>query len=151
MSVQDLVFVVTATSETIYDPISLSSGVSTQVTVTNMGPDDLASLGVYVVPTTTLGDVDNPAQYSPETDYQDLLEWGTATDLGVTAQGGMKLTVPQNTGTPTLYVTRTAGATYATKIPFIDLASGASATFTILLETPPATPARRLFVNIVLE
>lgn len=151
MSVLDLVFTSTVEASQIYDPLQLA-GTPHSVTVTNMGPDDLTSLGLYIVPSTDLGSVDYPSDNPPETDYQDLLEWGTSTDLGLTPQGGLKVTAPINGGgTPTTYFTRSSGSRYQDRIAFIDLASGDSATFILELETPPAVPARRLYINVVLE
>jgi len=150
MSAQDLIFVRKSDGATIYDPETVN-GAGIQITVTNMGDTDLSNLGMYLVPATSVGDVDNPADFPPHTDYQDLLTWGQKTDLGLVGSGGLKLTVPQNDGTFNDYVTRRQGATYATKIPFIDLGAGDSATFTVEFETPPGEPARRFFVDLKLE
>lgn len=150
MSALDLIFVTTADGETIYGPETIG-GVLIQITVTNMGDADLTDLGIYVVPATNVGDVDNPADFPPATDYEDILTWGQQTALALTVSGGLVLTVPQNAGTVTEYVTRTAGASYATKIPFIDLASGDSATFDVLFETPAGEPSRRFFIDLKLE
>jgi hypothetical protein len=150
MSAQDLIFVRKSDGETIYDPEVLN-GTAVQITVTNLGDDDIEGLGMYIVPATNVGDVDNPADYPPHTDYQDILTWGTKSDLGLSAVGGLKLTLPQDDGTFTGYVTRSAGATYRNRIPFISLAAGDSATFTMEFETPPGEPARRFFVDLKLE
>lgn len=151
MSIHDLVFNTTLDSERIFDPLQVTESLVTNVTVTNFGAEDLTDLGLYVVPSTSVGDVDNPADYPPETDFQDLLEWGTSTHLGLTAFGGLEVTVPQNSGSSTTYIRRDKGSNLATKIEFQDLAAGASATFSLNLETPPAVSTRRLFINIVVE
>lgn len=150
MSVHDLIFVRKSDGETIYDPEVLN-GAAVQITVTNLGDDDLDDLGIYIVPATNVGDVDNPADYPPHTDYQDLLTWGGKSSLGLTAQGGLKVTLPQNDGTFTGYITRSAGGTYRNRIPFINLGAGDSATFTVEFETPPGEPSRRFFVDLKLE
>ena len=150
MSAQDLIFVRKSDGRTIYDP-EVINGTALQITVTNLGDDDLEGLGLYIVPATNVGDVDNPADYPPHTDYQDLLTWGQKTDLSLVAAGGLKLTVPQNDGTFVGYITRRQGATYLTKIPFINLAASDSATFTVEFETPPGEPARRFFIDLKLE
>ena len=151
MSTLDLVFYDVATSERIFDPL-LIVGSPVQVTVTNRGIEALTDLGIYLTSATTVGDVDNPADYPPETDYQDLLTWGTATQEGVSVSGGLILTVPQTAGTVTEYVRRGAGDKYSTRIPFADLAVDQSRTFTVELEAPPGLGGvRRLFVNIILE
>ena len=150
MSVHDLIFVRYSDGQTIYDPEIIDSG-SVQITVTNMGETNLTNLGIYIVAATNVGDVDNPADFPPRTDYQDLITWGQQTFLTLAAVGGLKLTLPQNDGTFNGYVTRLAGATYNTKIPFIDLAVNDSATFTIEFETPVGESARRFFVDLKLE
>ena len=150
MSVQDLIFVRKSDGRTIYDP-EMINGAAVQITVTNLGDDDLEGLGLYIVPATNVGEVDNPADYPPHTDYQDLLTWGQKTDLSLEVAGGLKLTVPQNDGTFIGHITRRQGATYSTKIPFINLAASDSATFTVEFETPPGEPARRFFIDLKLE
>ncbi len=151
MSVHDLTFTTTADGEVIYEPETVSS-TPVQITVTNYGTDDLTNLGLYVVAATTLGDVDAPATYPPATDYQDLITWGTKTDLGLAATGGIYLSVPQNGSvTFTDHVTRTTGSSFTTKIPFIDLAAGDSATFSVTFQTPTGTPARRFYIDLKLE
>lgn len=152
MSVEDLQFKITASGEVIFDPLQVLNTSPIDVTVTNFGSETLSNLGLYLVTTTNLGDVDNPADFPPETDYQDLLEMGTSTVLGLQPEGGLKVSVPQNGGgVPTIYFTRSAGGQLNNKIPFVDLAPGASATFTLTLETPPSVSSRRLFINVVLE
>ncbi len=135
----------------IFDPESVDAGTPVQITVTNFGTETLTDLGIYIQPALTLGDVDNPADYPPESDYQDLLEWGTSTHLAIVGNGGLKITVPQNTGSQTLYFRRNSGSKKNNKISFIDLAPNDTATFTLTLETPPSISARRLYVDIVLD
>lgn len=151
MSVQDLVFEVVATSTTIYDPQLIEAGVPIQIRVTNMGDEDLVNLGFYLVPATDLGDVDNPSLYSVEKDYQDMISWGTATDLGEAVSGGLKITCSNNSTTGTWYFTRTAGALLTNRIEFIDLDAGDIQTFTLTLETPAGVTARRFYVSLILE
>jgi hypothetical protein len=149
MSVTDLVFT-KSTGTVVYGPDLLTT--SNTYTVTNMGSEDLTDLGLFITSATNVGDVDDPADYAPETDYQDLLTWGTNSDNGVTVQGGIKVTVPQNGGGSfSGYITRSVGATVRTKVPFRDLVSGASVSFTVEFEVPSGVASRRFFVNIVLE
>jgi hypothetical protein len=151
MSVQDLTFEIVSTGETIYDPLTVTSGVVTQVRVTNFGDSLIDELGFYLVPATDVGDVDNPADFPPQTDYQDLLTWGSKRALGLAGSGGIKVTCPTNDGTFSGYITRAQGALLSNKIPFIDLAAGDSQVFTIELETPSAVSARRFYVDLKLE
>lgn len=146
MSTQDLVFQTGAVLSTIFDPLVLESQPIT-VSVSNLGADDLSDLGLYLVATTNLGDVDYPADYPPETDYQDLLAMGSATDAGLTVDGGLEVTVNGET----YRITRSRGASYATRIAFPDLNSGDTEEFILELTLPPAFVARRFFVNVVLE
>ena len=150
MSTQDLSFAVVSTGDTIYDPLTISSS-AIQVRVTNLGSDDLESLGLFIVPATNVGDVDNPADYPPYTDYQDILTWGTQSDLGLAVSGGLYVSCPTNDGTFSGYVTRTNGATLGTKIEFINLAAGDTQIFTLEMQTPPSVSARRFFIDLKLE
>jgi hypothetical protein len=151
MGAENLVFSVVSTGETIYDPLTLDSSLTQTVRVTNFGEEDLEGLGLFIRPSTTLGEVDFPADAPPETDYQDLLTWGQASHLGLAAMGGLKVTVPQNGGSEERYVTRDKGHIKAEKIPFKDLASGESADFVVVLETPPSVSARRLYIDLAIE
>jgi hypothetical protein len=149
MSVHDLIF--KTDNEVIYDPEQLTAGTPITITVTNFGTETLTDLGLFLVPANSVGDVDFPADYPPETDYQDLLEWGTSTALGITGVGGLQVTAPQNSGSLTVYFRREQGASLNNKIPFQDLDPNQTATFTLTLQTPPSVPARRLYVDVSLE
>ena len=148
MSTSDLTFSVLGT--TVYDPVSIS-GSYVVVSVTNYGDTDLTDLGLYIVPATEVGDVDFPADYPPQTDYEDLLTWGTRTDLALVGAGGLYVSLPTNSGTFTGYITRSAGSRYSNRISFKDLAAGETTEFSIKFETPIGEPARRFFVDIKLE
>lgn len=150
MSIQDLVFRVN--NSKVYDPLGVESGIVQTVSVTNYGTEALTNLGFFLVPATSVGDVDNPAEFPPETDYQDLLEWGTSVDVGLTVTGGLKISGPQNVGANLeQYFSRTHGTNRVNKIPCRDIGVNETISFTLTLETPPAVSSRRLFVNVVLE
>jgi len=152
MSVADLTFINLSTSETIYNPLTLTTSVTQQVRITNYGTENLTNLGAYVETAYTVGDVDYPADYPPETDYQDLMTWGQAVKAGLAVAGGLKLTLPQNDlSSPVEYVTRDQGAKRENKLPLQDIASGTFVDITLELETPPAVLARRLYVTLVVE
>jgi hypothetical protein len=148
MSINDLAFSVLGT--TVYDPVTVT-GSYVVISVTNYGDTALEDIGLYISPATEVGDVDFPADYPPETDYEDLLTWGTRTALGLVAEGGLYVSLPTNSGTFTGYVTRSAGAQYKNRIAFKDLAAGETAEFSIKFETPVGESARRFFVDIKLE
>jgi hypothetical protein len=151
MSVDNLVFTVVSSGEKIYDPLKLGSSKTSVIKVTNFSETDVEDIGVFIVPATNLGAVDFPADMPPESDYQDLLTWGTDSALGLAAQGGLKLIVPQDAGPATLYCTRTQGFDKRSKIPMSNIPAGQSLELTVELETPPAVSARRLFVDVVVE
>lgn len=149
MSALDLQWEVS--SATIVDPLQVLD-VDVVITLTNLGTEDLTGLGLYVVPATTVGDVDNPAGHPPETDYQDLLEWGSATDAAITPQGGLYVQLTQNGPVAFAgYVTRTQGALKSNKIAVEDLAASASTTITVRMETPPSVTSRRFYINVVVD
>lgn len=150
MGLESLIFQVD--DETIYTPETVASGVPRQITMVNNGLDAITGLGFYVSPATTLGDVDYPADFPPDTDYQDLLKWGSQTVAGVNPNGGLQVTLPQSDGsTATNYVSRSQGSTYSNRLRMKDLAAGEEASITFTLETPPATAARRLFISLVFD
>ena len=135
----------------VYPPFETAVGPIT-FSVTNYGTDTLTGLGFYIRPATTQGSVDLLATNSPETDFQDLLTWGTRTDLGIVANGGMIVVLPQTAGPDiTEYVTRTQGSSAANKLPFKDLDPGETAEFTVELELPPSYSTRRIYVDIGIE
>ncbi len=150
MSVEDLVWKLTDGLSTIYDPAVLDAG-EIGITITNAGEDNLTDLGLYITPASNIGDVLSSVQASPESDYQELLLWGTEKDLAIETYGGMAVEVPANVGGPDTYIiTRTVGAGVGTKIPFKDIAAGDSEEFTIFMEAPTGEPARRFFVDLVM-
>lgn len=156
MSVLDLSFIDVATGSTIYDPLQVIGGSGSSgprsVKVTNYGSDNLTNVGLYIMPTTISGDVDNPAEYPPHTDYQDLITWGTNTSQGITAVGGLKVTYTDSLGVSQIvHITNFAGSLYKNRLILGDLASGGSMTFIIELEVPVSVVSRRLFVALVVE
>lgn len=149
MSTNDLVFSL-VTGTTIYDPLSISSSL-TVVRVTNYGDTDLSDLGLYIVPATSVGDVDFPADFPPETDYEDILTWGTRSELGLVVSGGLWIERPTNAGTVTGYLSRNAGSQHSNKVAFKDIAAGETVEYSVRFDTPPAEASRRFFIDIKLE
>lgn len=147
----DITFSLVDTNETIYDPLLVASSFI-NIRVTNYGDSDLTGLGFYISPATSVGDVDFPADYPPETDYEDLITWGSKTVSMLEVTGGIVVVLPTDTGTVTSYITRSAGSKYGNKLTFQDLAAGESAVFSIKFETPDTdNRARRFFVNLNIE
>jgi hypothetical protein len=152
MGVSDLVFKLVDTGAAFYEPAVLVDSVPRQISITNYGLDTVADLGVYAIPSAFLGGVDYPSDFPPDTDFQDLLTWGSDTVALVEAFGGLKLTIPQQGGgSTTSYVTRTAGSTFANKLPMQDILPNEVVVITFEVETPPAVLARRLHVGIAVD
>lgn len=144
----------TSSGENIYDPLTIFSESTSPgevlITVTNYGSSAIEGVGLYIKPASNLGSVDNPAESPPETDYQDVLFWGTRSTTIGGIQGGIKAYIP-STILSGSWITRTYGATYKTKIPIGDLAAGASSTLILEFTTPSDVISRRLFLDIVVE
>lgn len=149
MGVENLVFKIS--DNLIYDPLTISNGVSKIITVANMGEDTLTDLGIYIKPATGLGELDYPSDNFPDTDYQDILTWGENTSNAVTPSGGITLTLTQNSGSFSDLITRTQGSLLTNKIELKDLAPNESTSITVLLENPASVTARRLYIDFVIE
>lgn len=151
MSLTDLTFYDVTNAITVYDPLEVSSSVNRDIQVTNYGSDHLTNLGIYLIPSSSTGDLDNPSGYTPATDYQDVLTWGSDSDAGTAISGGIKLGVPQTDGsTINHYITRSYGATISNKIPLMDLDAGGVTTITVRFENQPSAPARKLLVDLAI-
>lgn len=160
MSVLDIKFL-DSTSSVVYDYLTANSDTgAVTLKIQNVSEDDLENLGIYLKPTSSLGDVDNPADYTPQSALQTLIDWGQKTDSGVTAQGGLKVTFndPEDATERTLYFSRSNGSSLKTKIKigypdstdgtYNVLPSGGTISLDLEMETPPSVSAKRLFVNI---
>lgn len=151
MSATDITWKIESTVTTIREPLEVTSTLI-QIRVVNDGDTNLTNLGLYVVPASWTGDVDNPPQYNRYTDYQDLLTWGTRTVEALDVSGGIKVTVPQNSGPDlTFYFTREQGTSRDNKIPFKNLPVSSYEVFDLEIEVPTVYTARRFFVDLVLE
>lgn len=137
---------------TIYDPLTVQSDVEIEVEIYNPGETDLTGVGLYILPATNLGSVGNEADFSPETDFQDLVTYGEAVRIGDEITGGLKLLVPQNVGADLeVYVSRVAGNLVQNKIAMQDIPAGGSVVVGLTLETPPSASTRRLYFNLAVE
>tara|TARA_B100000427_G_scaffold317244_1_gene313142 strand:+ start:1448 stop:1903 length:456 start_codon:yes stop_codon:yes gene_type:complete len=118
------------------------------IIVTNYGESDLKNLGVWLSIAAHQGDVDNPADYSPHIDYQDLMTWGTMAHR-FSADGGLWVYAPGAvSGTR---IRRGVGVTRKTKIMLGDLTAGSNFTFKVKMQVPDWEVARRMFVNLSVE
>ena len=163
MSVLDLKFLDTS-SNTIYDYATITSTSVADgtylVKIQNLGDETLSNLGLYLTVASTVGgDVENPPDYTPQSAYQTIIDWGQATESGAAASGGLKVSYksPTDGSAKTTWVTRSAGSAYKNRIrlghdqgtsTYNQLPSGSTMEITLTLSTPPAISAKRLFVNI---
>jgi len=141
--------------ETIYDPVKIKSEISdpdsTEITVTNMASETLTNLGIYLRPTANVGPWDNPAESPPATDYQDIVMWGTKSEIDTDFDGGIRITVVD--GYP-IWITNTVGSFYTNRILIPNLVPSDSLTFKIEFVVPQKDTgsildSRRLFVAVV--
>ena len=118
----------------------------------NLGTKALEHIGGFFRPSSNMGPWDNPADFPPATDYQDLLTWGTATaataESGSPLRGGIKLTIPADSE-ESIYITRKTGAQWNNRIKFGNLGAGQTLSVKIEFEVPDAIDSRRLFVDFV--
>jgi hypothetical protein len=151
MSINDLVISLVGDTHPLYSAAPLNAGGTIQLKILNSGTSNLSSLGIYIIPSTSLGDVDYPSDNPPETDYQDLLTWGEAVIQAVELTGGLILTVPINgPSTSVERVGRTNGSSFSTMIPIQDIDAGDFITIDIELELPPGVLTRRLYIDFVI-
>ena len=114
---------------------------SQTIRVTNFGPSEVKDLGVYISIASNVGEVDNPADFAPHIDYQQVLTWGTQ---GI---GGITVFYPSASPSGTL-IKRGVGSSLRTKIPLKTMGIGETLEFKVEFSVPLTVTARRLFVNI---
>ena len=170
----NLRFVQVGSEDRIYDPLAFTTGsedfaedVKVQVIeVTNVGDATVSGLGMYIKPATNLGEMTKYSTKGPHTDFQTVLTSGTFAqylmdDGGVFEDDFYGLFISASTaepdGEPDVVegiVTRSYGASVATKIPLPDLTTTATLTLTLAwrLRNPfELGAAGRLFVDLVVE
>lgn len=133
MSVSDITF--KEAGEVIYPPLTVNLSGST-ITIQNLGSDDIADAGIYLVSSGTLGDVERLGTRSPETDYYDLLRWGED-DTGLSVE----------VDAVQYYFTNSQGADLGTKIPLPTIPAGDSIEVELDWTDPAELDARRMYVN----
>lgn len=122
----------------------------TTIRITSYEISDV-SPGLYISRSTWGMAVDYPADYPPSTDYEDLTTYGTLSEEGIEASGGLKVKIPFEEGDLETYITRDAGSRYRNKISLGTLSFEESLDIQIKLEPLPIGEARRYFVNINIE
>lgn len=135
----------TETIDDVYEPIEIVATEfvdgSQTIRITNFGDSEVADLGVYISIASNVGDVDNPADYAPHIDYQQVLTWGTQ------GLGGLTVYYPSSSPSGTL-IKRGVGSSIRSKIPLKTMAAGETLEFKVEFSVPITETARRLFVNI---
>ena len=135
----------TETINDVYEPIEIVATEfvdgSQTIRITNFGDSEVADLGVYISIASNVGDVDNPADYAPHIDYQQVLTWGTQ---GI---GGLTVYYPSSSPSGTL-IKRGVGSSIRSKIPLKTMTAGETLEFKVEFSVPLTETARRLFVNI---
>jgi len=155
MATDDIKFS-TSTITDVYKPLEVVATTSVngeiQIIITNYGTESISNLGVFLSIAANQGDVDNPADYAPHIDYQDLLTWGTAAWRTSTPGGLIIYPSGATTGTR---VRRGVGSDFSSRIPLSKsgdaLAAGANVKITAVMEVPSTAVARRMFVNLSVE
>lgn len=143
----------------IYDPIQVSSfsgdendppvNGSVNFQITNVGEQAYDNVGIYIRPASSLGDVDSPASFPPETDYQDLLTWGERANADPgNIQGGVTLSCISRID-PGVRVDKTNGSAWSNRISVGSVDAGITLNATATFQIPSDIQARRLFVAIV--
>lgn len=146
----EITFSLTSSSEVLDSPFTVSDSLIT-INITNYEEDTLSELGIYISPATSVGDVDFPADYPPETDYEDLLTWGSRTASGESLAGGLWLSTTGVDGPWSGYITRQKGSKFNNRILLPSLEGGDTLEISIRFETPEDEPARRFFVDLKVD
>lgn len=148
MSADDLRFELSSGGTTgASEPLSLSVGNFT-LYVFNDGLEDLTGVGIYMVPSTRLGELDVQPTEPPEAYFYDVLEYGDRVANGTDTVGGIIIT--PNGGSATR-VSSTAGSKRSNKIGAIDIDAGDYNTFVIALENLTSPISGSFYVDFVVE
>ena len=135
----------TAETEDVYLPIEIVSNEvvdgSQIIKISDFNEYDVENIGIYLSRASNVGDVNNPADYSPHIDYQQILTWGTE------GSGGLTVYYPTTDSFGTL-VKRGVGSSLKTKIPLGTIIAGETLEIKVEFSVPMTVTARRLFVNI---
>lgn len=126
-------------------PVQVNSDWQT-LYVKNVSESTETDLGFYIAPATELGAENTPGSFPPETDYEDLLTWGSIANSGGDSGG---LYIKYNN--IEYVVHRTSGADYNTKISIGDLTAGSTISFSYKFITPSTVSSRRFYVDLFLE
>lgn len=122
-----------------------------EVTLKIYTTEATTSPGIYLVPSTNLGEVDYPNLTSPYSDYSDLLLLGSNTSTTC----GLKVTKVES-GVPDEVVrfSFTNGAAYVNKIllpQLSNLTEGSTAEVKLEFEADDTIPTRRFYIGVSVD
>tara|TARA_Y100001970_G_C14244889_1_gene867439 strand:+ start:341 stop:826 length:486 start_codon:yes stop_codon:yes gene_type:complete len=154
--VQENIRFVDETNKLVLDPLKIESEFDSSgqavVKIINGGDTTFSNLGIYVQPTSNLGPWDNPAEQPPQSDYQDLLTWGTRANATFGTpefkKGGIKLFIDAYEE-DYVYITRTSGSMFSNRIKIGSIPAGFTTILKLEFEVPEEVDARRLFISVV--
>jgi hypothetical protein len=121
-----------------------------EVTLNIYTSSPTSSPGIYLTPSTNLGEVDYPGLNSPHSDYSDLLLMGSNQET----TSGLKVTQVENNVEEDVRFSFERGAAYANKIPIPqlnELNAGSSVSFKLKYEANPNILARRFYVGVNID
>lgn len=106
--------------------------------------------GVYLTPSTNLGELDYPGLNSPHSDYSDLLLIGSNTENSF----GLKITKVENNSSEDVRFSFESGAAYNNKIllpQLFDLPAGSTTTLRLRYSADPSIEARRFYIGVNID
>jgi hypothetical protein len=109
--------------------------------------EDTNSPGIYITPSTNLGEVDYPGLNSPSSDYSDILLLGS----NLENEYGLKVVKVENNIEEDVRFSFERGASYSNKILLPQLANlpaGSTTSITIKYSADPSIPARRFYIGV---
>jgi hypothetical protein len=127
-------------------PLALT-GMLSQVSLTNYDTEASTGVGMYITPTAWIDPLDYPSDNAPDTDYNDLLAWGSDTFDGTSTDGGLYIIIDS-----VEYLFRYGyGDKLSSKIPIPDIEPGDSIDVYLRFDTPTGATSRRFLVDFNVE
>jgi len=103
--------------------------------------------GIYISPSTNLGEIDYPGLNSPYTDYSDLLLMGSNSEN----DNGLKVVKVENSIEEEVRFSFEKGSSYSNRIllpQLANLSAGATVNLTLKYSADPLIPARRFYIGV---
>lgn len=127
------------------EPISLESGTPLNLFIFNDNIEDLTNVGVYIVPSTSLGQYNEQVDWPPETFYYNLIEYGDIAE-GAETDGGLVITPPTR---PSQRVTSLVGISELTKIGSVTITGNSFVVFELDLQNLPVPISSKIYFDLV--